>query len=160
MKNAVFDAFRDCPNAFLLVKPHPVENEPETKALIRNAKNITQVSRESDIRELITVCDNFISFGSTATIDALIADKTTMCPIFPGWVFSNFFNKSNSVIIPTSAAETKAFVHDIVNGSERKFNLDKKARRAFLKKHIFELDGNSTTRIVKIILQMIKGDNF
>jgi|TARA_B110000879_G_scaffold212475_1_gene308915 hypothetical protein len=155
MKNAVFDAFRDTPNAFLLVKPHPVENESENKALIGHSQNIVQVSRDSDIRELIKICDNFISFGSTATIDALIARKLTICPIFPGWVFSNFFKKSNSVIIPTSAAEMKAVVKDIVVGLGEKLSPNDDARKEFLKKHIFTLDGNSALRIEKVILDII-----
>ncbi len=155
MKNAVFDAFRDMPNAFLIVKPHPLENEPETKALILDAKNIIQVSRDSDIRELIKICDNFISFGSTATIDALIAGKTTICPIFPGWDYSNFFKESNSVIIPTSAAEMKAVVKDIVVGLAKKLSPNDDVRRAFLEKHIFLLDGKATFRIEKLILEII-----
>lgn len=155
MKNAVFDAFRDMPNAFLLVKPHPVENESETKALIRSAKNIIQVSRDADIRELIKICDNFISFGSTATIDALIARKLTISPIFPGWVFSDFYKDSNSVIIPTSAAEMKAVVKDIVVELGKKLSPNKDARRAFLEKHIFLLDGKATLRIEKLILEII-----
>ena len=155
MKNAVFDAFRDMPNAFLIVKPHPVENEPETKALILDAKNIIQVSRDSDIRELIKICDNFISFGSTATIDALIAGKLTICPIFPGWVYNDFFKESNSVIIPTSAAEMKAVVKDIVVGLGEKLSSNDDARREFLEKNIFMLDGKATLRIEKLILEII-----
>ena len=156
MKNAVFDAFRNTPNAFLIVKPHPVENESENKELIRGSKNIVQVSRDSDIRELIKICDNFISFGSTATLDALIANKLTICPIFPDWVFSNFYKESNSVIIPTNATEMKATVKDIASGLGEKLRPHDDDRIEFLEKHIFMLDGNSALRIEKVILEIIE----
>mgnify|MGYP000191348881 CR=1 FL=1 len=155
MKNAVFDAFRDTPNAFLIVKPHPVENEAETKALIRDSENIILVSRNTDIREFIKICDNFISFGSTATMDALIANKPTICPIFPGWVFSDFYKDLNFITIPTSPAEMKAVVKDIAVGSGVKLISNDDARRAFLEKNIFLLDGKAALRIKKYILEIV-----
>jgi hypothetical protein len=155
MKKAVFDAFKDMPNTFLLVKPHPVENESETKALIGDSTNIIQVSRLTDIRKLIKICDYFISFGSTATFDALIANKLVICPIFPGWVFSDFFKRSNAVIIPTSAEEIKTVVKNIVFGLGVDLKSNDLLRRKFLEKNIHLLDGNATLRIEKLILEII-----
>jgi CDP-glycerol glycerophosphotransferase (TagB/SpsB family) len=88
MKTAIFNAAKLTPDVVLIVKPHTQENIEHTKKLIGNSSNIIVAERNSDIRELILMCDAFISFGSTATIDALIANKLIICPIFSGWPFS------------------------------------------------------------------------
>jgi hypothetical protein len=155
MKKAVFDAFQNLPNAFLIVKPHPVENEFENRTFIGNSANIIQIDRDSDIRELIKICDCFISFGSTATIDALIADKLVICPILDGWVFSDTFKDSGAVIIPTTADQIKTVVKDISIGFTKKYTPNRETKKNFLKKKVFLADGKSTYRIKSLILETI-----
>lgn len=155
MKKAVFDAFKNLPNAFLIVKPHPVENEFENRALIGKSPNIIQIDRDSDIRELIKICDCFISFGSTATIDALIADKLVICPILDGWVFSDTFKDSGAVIIPTTTDQIKSVVKDINCGLGLRFAQSRETKKNFLKKKVFLLDSKSTYRIKSLILDTI-----
>jgi hypothetical protein len=73
MKTAIFEAAKKTRGIVLVIKPHTQENVGQTRALVGDAENIIFAERDSDIRHLIMTCDAFISFGSTATIDALIA---------------------------------------------------------------------------------------
>ena len=138
MAHAVFEAADKTPQIFLIVKPHPHENIRETRALLGKSQNAIFVERQSDIRELIKICDAFISFGSTATIDALIAGKLTICPIFPGWVFSDIFKTSGATLVPESGEEITSIFRTVANGSDvnTKARLEP-ARQAFLKRYVY-----------------------
>lgn len=155
MQRAVFDAADKTPQIFLIVKPHPVENVRETRALFGKSQNIIFVERQSDIRELTKICDAFISFGSTATIDALIADKLTICPVFPGWVFSDIFKNCGATLIPESGEEIISIFRMVANGSYHniKARLDP-ARQDFLKRYVYRTDGMAAARIEALALQM------
>lgn len=155
MKQAVFEATDKIPGIFLIVKPHPVENARETQALLGKFRNVIFVERESDIRELIRICDAFISFGSTATIDALIAGKLTICPIFPGWVFSDIFKNSGAVLVPESTEEIIKIFRMVANGSyvHTKSKLEP-ARQHFLQRYVYRPDGMAAVRVEELALKM------
>jgi hypothetical protein len=155
MKQAVFEAADITPNVFLIVKPHPVEDVDETKALFRKSQNIFFVERQSDIRELTKICDAFISFGSTATIDALIAGKLTICPIFPGWFFSDLFKNCGATLVPESGEEIISIFRMVANGSHH--NIKERlepARKIFLRHHVYRTDGMAAARVEELVLRM------
>jgi len=155
MKQAVFDAADKTQGIYLVIKPHPCENVRETRALLGKSKNVIFVERQSDIRELIKICDAFISFGSTATMDALIADKLTICPIFPGWVFSDIFKNSGAVLVPESGEEIMNIFKMVANGSDvdTKARLEP-ARQDFLKRYVYRTDGMAAARVEALALKM------
>jgi len=155
MQHAVFEAADKTPHIFLIVKPHPVENVRETRALLGKSQNVIFVEKQSDIRELTKICDAFISFGSTATIDALIADKLTICPVFPGWVFSDIFKNCGATLVPESGEEITSIFRMVANGSHHniKAKLDA-ARQAFLKRYISQTDGMAAVRVEALALKM------
>jgi hypothetical protein len=155
MKHAVFEAADKTPQIFLIVKPHPVENVRETRALLGKSQNIIFVERQSDIRELTKICDAFISFGSTATIDALIADKLTICPIFPGWVFSDLFKNCGATLVPESDEEIISIFRMIANGSYHNIKARlEPARQDFLKRCVYRTDGMATARVEALALKL------
>ncbi|MFA4934065.1 MAG: CDP-glycerol glycerophosphotransferase family protein [Candidatus Omnitrophota bacterium] len=155
MKCAIFQAADKTPGISLVVKPHPVENVRQTRALAKKYKNIIFVSQKSDIRELIRICDAFISFGSTATIDALIAGKLTICPVFPGWVFSDIFKDSGAVLIPESCQEIINIFRMIADGSEANTKVKlESARQDFLKRYAYQADGMAAARVEALALKM------
>jgi hypothetical protein len=155
MQQAVFQAADETPQTFLVVKPHPVENVRETRSLLGKSKNVIFVERQSDIRELIKSCDAFISFGSTATIDALIAGKLTICPIFPGWVFSDLFKNSGATLVPKSYEEIVGILRMIADGSHHEIKATlEPARVNFLAQWIHRADGLAAERITRLALQM------
>lgn len=90
-KRAVFQAAAKVARLYLVVKPHPLEDVRKIKQLSGTQHNIVFADKYNDIRELIKACDAFLTLGSTATIDALIANKLTICPVFPGLAWNHLF---------------------------------------------------------------------
>jgi hypothetical protein len=155
MKNAIFEAARETPGLVLLVKPHPHENTKATQALAEGIANVLFVDKQADIRDLIAISDAFISFGSTATIDALIADKPTICPIFPGWPFSENFRNSGAVWVPETRDEIREVFSKIVEEKSLKADEEKKAARIrHLGQFIYRLDNLAAKRIGEKVIQM------
>jgi hypothetical protein len=155
MQQAVFEAADKTPQIFLIVKPHPVENVRKTRALLGKSQNVIFVERQSDIRELTKICDAFVSFGSTATIDALIAGKLTICPIFPGWVFSDLFKNSGATLVPESVEDIISIFRMIANGSYHNIKARlEPARQDFLKRYVYRTDGMATARVETLALKL------
>ncbi len=155
MAHAVFEAADKTPQIFLIVKPHPHENVCETRALFGKSQNIVFVDRQSDIRELTKICDAFISFGSTATVDALISGKLVICPVFPGWIWSDLFKNSGATLVPESGDEIINIFKIVANGTHHdiKARLDP-ALQDFLKRYVYRTDGMAAARVEALALKM------
>ena len=154
MKIAVFETAKAHPNLTFLVKPHPVENIRESYILGKSIKNIIFIDKKEDITLLIHLSDYFLSFGSTSTIDALIVNKLSICPIFPGWPFSKLFEKSKVVLIPRSKEELFNIFTKISKGVDIQEKNLKKNTREFIKNHTFKTDGMSSFRLKNLILKL------
>jgi hypothetical protein len=155
MKQAIFEAARNHPGMVLVVKPHPHEQVKETRSLAGDVPNIIFVDRASDIRDLIAICDAFVSFGSTATIDALIADKPSICPIFPGWPFSENFRASGAVFVPETCDQLRGIFARIAAGeSMRDEENMRHARAHYLDRVAYKADGLAAVRIGKKVAQI------
>ena len=156
MKKAVFEAADQIEGLVLVVKPHPLENVDETKKIIGKLKNIIVVDPKLDIRILIKTCDAFVGFGSTATVDSLIAKKLTICPSFSGWIWSNMFVESNATIVPRTPSEIVSAFQKVVNGSSEEILAKlESARQKFLEDWAFKCDGNAAERIGLVALELI-----
>lgn len=148
MKRAIFEAAEKNPEIMLLVKPHPHEDAEQTRALAGSVENILFADKASDIRDLIAICDAFISFGSTATIDALIANKLSICPIFPGWPFSEEFRRSGAVLVPETFDQIMTIFRRIAQGEQaREIDILESARQSYLTRIAYKADGLAATRI-------------
>lgn len=158
MKSDIFNTINQFPDCVLLIKPHPSENIEQTRKLINNFDNIKIVDKTIDIRELIDICDIFISFGSTATIDALVANKISICPVYHGWSFSDIFKNSGATLNPTNKEELYDLFYKILNKKLDDIFLKKleNSKNKFLENQIFKNDSKSTERIVSLVLSMIK----
>lgn len=156
MKKAIFDAADHFSNIYLLVKPHPSEDENETKSFASNKQNIIFLPRTEDIRELTMICDCFISFGSTATVDALLSNKLVICPAFPGWTWSNYFIDTGAVHSPNCVQEIRD-IFKMISTSRCTILKDRlaPAREQLLKHWIFRNDGMGTERIANLALSML-----
>jgi hypothetical protein len=156
MKLAISEAIHLNSNLVLIVKPHPHEDFEQTKKFFRNSKNIIFIDKDLDIRDYIHICDVFVSFGSTATMDALAAEKLTICPVFPDWGFSKFYEDSGAVLTPKSKEELKNIFSKLSDGS----GLDlrqavESGRNSFIANHLFTANGNSSERIKNLIYEMV-----
>jgi hypothetical protein len=155
MKRSAFEAADRTRGICLVVKPHPLEDVHETRSLAGKNKNIIFISQKTDIRELTRICDAFISFGSTSTADALISRKLVVCPVFPGWIWSDLYKDSRATLVPTSAAEVLEIFQLIASGAHEgaKEELEP-ARRNFLAQWVHRADGLAAERVAQLALQM------
>jgi len=155
LKRSVFEAADKTQGICLVVKPHPSENVRETRALAGRNKNIIFVSQKSDIRELTRICDAFVSFGSTATADALISGKFVICPVFSGWIWSDLFKNTGATLVPSSAADVLEVFRLVASGEHERVRAKLEiARQTFLANWVYRADGMATERITKLALQM------
>lgn len=156
MKRWIFESAKKHPELILAVKPHPHENVAELQKLINGVANIYLFDKNIDIRDLIVICNVFMSFGSTATIDALIAGKPSICPIFQGWPFSAYFQETGAVFVPKNAEEIESIFSEVgsTGGFEQSSSL-LRSREQFLRKNAYLADGNAAKRIGDAAIQML-----
>ena len=156
MMEDIFKAADASTNLTLVIKPHPILNQSSgLKKLIGKNRNIVLADPHSSIHALIKSCDVFISLGSTATLDALISNKLTITPAYPGWCASVQFAESGATIVPSSSKEI-AESFEIAASSMRETVLDslEAARNRFLHEYIYKADGKATDRIAEIAIDM------
>jgi hypothetical protein len=125
--------------------------------LAGKSKNILFVSQKSDIRELTRICDALVSFGSTSTADALISGKLTICPVFPGWIWSDLYKNSGATLVPTTTSEVLDIFRLIASGAHEgaKTKLEP-ARQNFLSQWVYRADGLAADRVAAVALRMAK----
>lgn len=156
MKKAIFNAASKYPDLTLVVKPHPLERVEETMALSTGINNIVFAEKNEDIRPLISVCDAFFTFGSTATLDGIILEKPTICPAFPGWMISDNFIKTGSVPAPKNQIEIDLLLREIINDRGLSIlNRHKSNRLSFLDEVVYQSDDKASRRIVGLVEQFI-----
>lgn len=155
MRLAISEATASNSNLMLLVKPHPHEDVKQTKKIFSKFNNIIFIDKDLDIRDYIYICDVFVSFGSTATMDALASKKLTICPVFPDWGFSKFYENSGAVLTPKSIDDIFKVFSMLSAGLLA--NLKKKVEPfldGFIEEHLLEGGGKSAERIEKVIFEM------
>ena len=160
VKQAIFQAADRMPGLCLVVKPHPLENVRETQRLARGYRNILFADPRDDIRELIKACDAFITVGTTATMDALIAHKLTIWAAFPGltWQANDCFLQSGATLAAHTEEELARSLQIVVNGSHERVLADlESARQDFLCRAVFRADGQASARIEALALQFAQG---
>ena len=157
IKKAIFQAAHQLPGCCLVVKPHPMENLREITNLARGFENLVFADAQSDIRELIKACDAFVTLGSTATLDALIAGKLVICPAFSGWVLSDVFVHSKAALVPRTPEEVAQCLYMVVNGSRDNILADlEAARQRFLKQWVYGADGQAAARVENLAMEMAR----
>ncbi|OGP69403.1 MAG: hypothetical protein A2169_06905 [Deltaproteobacteria bacterium RBG_13_47_9] len=159
MKRAVFQAADQAAGLCLVVKPHPLENARKTRQLAGKMRNIQFTDPRADNRELTKACDVFVAVtGSTTVTDALIANKLTIIPVFPGWIWSDQFVKSGAILVPRSAEEVAHCLQMVVEKDYRariQTELEP-ARQRFLRQWVGQADGQASARIEALARRMAK----
>ncbi len=156
VKRAIFQAADRIAGMCLVVKPHPIENARETKKIAEGCRNIVFVDRNEDIRELTKVCDVFITLGSTATMEALVAGKLVIFPAFPGLVWwDDMYLNSNVALVVKSEEELERSLRSAISGQREKILAEfELARRRFLKDWVHQADGQAAERIAALAKRM------
>jgi len=156
MKRAVFAAAASLPMLTLIVKPHPLEDVNESRALASGAINIVFAEQTEDIRPLTRACDAFLTLGSASTLDAVILGKPTICPAFPGWEWSELFVDSGAVAVPRSAEEIVAALRELVeDGGITILARHAQARDTFLSEWVRDGGHGGTDRVLSLLESVV-----
>lgn len=143
-------------NLTLIVKPHPGENMRELKNLIGRQPQAMLVDKTADISLLIQVCDVFITFFSTAALQALYAGKPVVNVDFPGSGGLPLYSEGGATWVARSPEEISKHLRDLIGESrERKIAGREAARLDFLRKMAYLPDGRATERVTATALSML-----
>jgi hypothetical protein len=157
MINALFRAFESNDQMSLIVKPHPLEKVKELKMKTNKESNIIFADKESDIRDLLRISDVFITFFSTTTFDALVADKPTIILNFANELDNNIFVNSQIVNVAKNENDINSILLKIQNGKifeeNEKWSYE---RKKFIEYWLYKVDGCSTDRIISIAKKLSK----
>ena len=103
--------------------------------------------------------DIFISFGSTATIDALIAGKPVIYPAFKGWPFCEFFEKTKAVFSPKTTKELNNLIAKLLTNKKIIIKNTLPYRDKFVLEMTANCKGDATDQISNsILLKLDKED--
>lgn len=157
MQKSIFSKFSCLKKFHLVIKPHPLEDISKTFHFFKNQSNITLINCSEDIAPLISICDVFLSFGSTSTFDALVADKLIICPEFDDWQWSKWITESNATLNPSSDSDIDKLISNLdeidINILKEEFS---KSRSNFLKNIIYESKIFPSDFIIETIKDMTK----
>ena len=146
-------------NLSLVIKPHPLEKPKQLahhNKIASKYKNIFVADKSDNTSKMIVASDGVISYGSTATLDALVLGKPVICPKFENFLLAEYFNKSDALLIPKDAKELSSIFDIIASGDIAQIEDDcAEGRKAFLEE-MTNLNTSASKAILSSIFGLIK----
>jgi hypothetical protein len=157
--NSIIKGIINQKNLVLIIKPHPLESIDRLKAISNKKDRIYITSIQENTTKLIACADAVITFGSTATLDAILLNKLTICPQFSDWM-GDYFQKSGAVAVPKNEKEIE-FILNLINKNLTNDLLEsfKLKRLDFLQNVTTDLGYGATRRIVEKIYEVVAKSN-
>lgn len=157
--SSVISQIAEKKNISLVIKPHPLEKNhqlKEHKKISSKIENIYTSNPSDNTSEMIADADIVISYGSTATMDALVLGKLVICPKFEDFPLNEYFANSDAVMLPKNAKELNDIFTTIDLGKISMLQ-DKCAegRNVFLE-DFTNLNSSASKEIVSCIYNIIK----
>ena len=151
---SVIEEVKNNPNLSLIIKPHPLEKKHQLKEHSNESlanQNIKVANPSDNSSEMMSGADVIVSFGSTATIDAIVYGKPVICPKFHDFPLNKYIEESNAVLVPKNAQELNYIFEMIDQGNLSEIiNQCKNGREIFLK-DFTNLNSSPTKKIVSCI---------
>jgi surface carbohydrate biosynthesis protein len=153
-KNDIVECAKSFNNIILIIKPHPLEDTSFLRRITKNIKNVVVVDKGLDIRNLILLCEGFISLGSTSTFDAIVCNKFIICPVYGEWYWSKFLMENKSINFVNSKSELFKSFESISNDSYLNHIEKSKIKRKKYLDSKLSLFKNSSENIKKLITKL------
>ncbi len=153
-QKAIVEAAAQARGWHLVYKPHPLEDPEDVQRVAEHKANVTLLGRQHDIRQLVQACDVFVSLGSTATLDAIMLGKPTLCAVLPGWIWAQNYEQSGAVVVARSESELEDAVSRLAEPATctvLQAGLAP-ARQSFLQRYVHAADGRASERIAETCL--------
>jgi len=148
----VFDAIRSCENVTLIIKQHPAEGKKYTtllgKYILEFGVNARVVPKDSDIYELLFVCDLLITTKDSTTGAEAIALHKPVVVLDLGEKprYNAYIEFGVAVGIYGSDALGKNIIELLESDAKLAKNRD-----LYIRKFLYAIDGNATERTIKLI---------
>jgi len=140
----------------LVVKPHPGERRKDLVSLIGNKRNVVITDGAVSIAPLIKACDVFVTFFSTAALQALYAGKPVINIDIPGSRGSRLYIGSNATWVARSAEDLMTHITNLLSARcAEHLKAREEARRRFLHDMAYYPDGKATDRVVQVVAELI-----
>ena len=143
----------------LVIKPHPGERRKELVSLIGNKRNVVITDGAVSIVPLIKACDVFVTFFSTAALQALYAGKPVINIDIPGSRGSRLYIGSNATWVARSVEDLKTHITNLLSEQHAEhLKAREEARRRFLHDMAYYPDGKATDRVVQVVEGLLGPD--
>jgi CDP-glycerol glycerophosphotransferase (TagB/SpsB family) len=118
----------------LIIKPHPLENPKNHHRLASKHNNIYVADSTENTSDLIASTDAVISFGSTATFEAIILKKAVIVINFDKFALNPQFVGKSFCLLPKNRSELSNALSQINKGDIASIlAVCENARQEFLK---------------------------
>lgn len=112
MKSDIMQLAADNKAIHVAIKPHPSETTADIFPFVPPSSNVTVLDRRSSLADALCRSDVVLSFGSTATLDALLLGKTVGLMGYPGWHWVESFAPVSTCRVITSRSSLISFLGD------------------------------------------------
>jgi len=152
----VFAAIKDVPNAQLVVKPHPAEDESFHKGIAKQmGMSKVIITKDIDLHALLYACDVLLVVHSTVALEAMRLEK----PV----ISINLTNIVNHINYAGSGAAIGVSRQEDIAPAIMKVLEDKTARNELVERErnyvfdqLYKNDGKATKRVVGLIEAMLE----
>lgn len=142
----------------LVVKPHPGERVRDLRALVGSGRRVVVVDPSRNIAPLIQACDAFVTFFSTAALQALYAGKPVINLDFAGDEGVRMYAESSATWVARNAGELASQLDRILDtGSAAAVAEMAPARRRFLVARVHHTDGLAAARVCDVAHALTEG---
>jgi hypothetical protein len=152
---SVISEVSKCNEISLIIKPHPLDKSSSHKNLSSKYQNIFAVASNEDTLELIKWSDVVISFGSTASIDAIICNKPVIVLQFYGFNMISYYENADFCLTPKNGLELRRIISQLANGELNNIIEELKQGRARFLKSINYFNESPSRIIVDKIYNLI-----
>lgn len=146
-------SFKDCT---LVIKPHPGEKCKDFSSLIGTKQNVVLVDGSVSIIPLIHSCDVFVTFFSTAALQALYAGKPVITIDIPGSGGGCLYTDSQATWVACTAEELRMYITNLLSPQRSEYVKTKEeARKRFLHDMVHQTDWRATERVVQVVADLL-----
>lgn len=151
----VFVAMKDIPNAQLVVKPHPSENENFHRRIARHMSidNVI-INKQINLQALLFACDALLCVHSTVALEAIRLKKPVISINLTN-IVDRMDYAGNGVALGVCKKEDipKAIISVLEDEKVKEGLIENGSNYAF--DHLYKNDGKATKRVVEVIEAMI-----
>ncbi|MGA3191349.1 MAG: CDP-glycerol glycerophosphotransferase family protein [Candidatus Bathyarchaeia archaeon] len=153
---AVCTAVKSLQNIQFIIKVHPSELDLSTyRHVTRDLELDALITRHADIYEVLYACDALITGFSATALDAMILQKPVITINLTGLADPLSFAESGAAIGVNSEGDLEGELEKVLYNKELQEKL-RRGREAFVFKHAYKLDGESTERVVTLVEKISK----